>query len=117
MKPGKAMFDFLVMREEGSRWRFRVQVEGTEPEPDDVIEIESGLLVTSTINFKMTNSDKTSAQFKAKFTSDSGTSGDIQLINFRSNRRRGFWLNSAVKALTSSYLSRQWSTVRRRKAN
>jgi len=37
MKPGKATFDFLVTRQEGSRWRFKVQLEGTDPEPDDVI--------------------------------------------------------------------------------
>lgn len=72
MKPGKVSFDFLVTRHEGSRWRFKINLEGTEPEPDDFIEIESSLLVTSTISFKMTNTDKSAAQFKAKFTSDSG---------------------------------------------
>ena len=72
MKPGKASFDFLVTRKEGSRWRYRVQLEGTEPEPDDMIEIESNLLVTSSISFKMTNHEKVTSQFKAKFTSDSG---------------------------------------------
>jgi hypothetical protein len=39
MKPGKVSFDFLVTRQEGSRWRFKVNLEGTEPEPDDFIEI------------------------------------------------------------------------------
>lgn len=71
MKPGKIMFDFLITREEGARWRYKIQIEGTEPEPDDIIEIESSLLVTSSVSFKMTNSDKSTAQFKAKFTSDS----------------------------------------------
>jgi hypothetical protein len=37
MKPGKVSFDFLISREEGSRWRFKVLLEGTEPEPDDII--------------------------------------------------------------------------------
>jgi hypothetical protein len=39
MKPGKVSFDFLVTRQEGSRWRFKINLEGTEPEPDDFIEI------------------------------------------------------------------------------
>ena len=55
MKPGKVSFDFLIIREEGSRWRYKVQLEGTDPDPDDFIEIESSLLVTTTVNFKMTN--------------------------------------------------------------
>ena len=71
MKPGKITFDFLISRKEGSRWRYKVCLEATEPEPDDIIEIESNLLVTSTVTFKLTNSDKSQAPFKAKFTSDS----------------------------------------------
>jgi hypothetical protein len=73
MKPGKASFDFVILRKEGARWRYRLSVEGTDPDPDDIIDIESNLLVTSTISFKMTNTDKNSASFRAKFTSDSGT--------------------------------------------
>lgn len=65
-----------------------MSLEGTEPEPDDIIDIESNLLVTSTISFKMTNTDKSAAQFKAKFTSDSGIYLFIQLMNFQSNLRR-----------------------------
>ncbi len=88
MKPGKASFDFVVVRKEGARWRYRVVVEGTEPDPDDIIEIESNLLVTSTISFKMTNTDKSSASYKAKFTSDSGNSNHIQLISSPLNPKK-----------------------------
>jgi hypothetical protein len=31
MKPGKISFDFLIIRQEGSRWRYKMTVEGTEP--------------------------------------------------------------------------------------
>lgn len=60
MKPAKVSFDFLITQKEGSRWRYRVVLEGTHPEVDDIIEIESSLLMTSTISFKLTNIDKSS---------------------------------------------------------
>ena len=88
MKPGKASFDFVVVRQEGARWRYRMSIEGTEPEPDDIIDIESNLLVTSTISFKMTNIDKSSAPFQAKFTSDSGNFLPIQPTSSQSSPRK-----------------------------
>jgi len=102
MKPGKAVFDFVIVRQEGARWRYRIILEGTEPEPDDIIDIESNLLVTSTISFKMTNTDKSVAPFKAKFTSDSGIFLVIQLINFRLNLKKVSSPSTEAKAPTSS---------------
>lgn len=55
MKPCKVSFDFLITKQQGSRWRYRLNIEGTDPEVDDIIEIQSNLLVTSTVSFKMTN--------------------------------------------------------------
>ena len=72
MKPFKCSFDLLITKREGSRWRYKVLLEGTDPEVDDIIEIESNLMVTSSVSFKMTNTEKVAAPFKAKFTSDSG---------------------------------------------
>jgi hypothetical protein len=37
MKPIKVSFDLVITRKEGSRWRYKVNAEGLEPEPDDVI--------------------------------------------------------------------------------
>jgi len=37
MKPIKLSFDLLIIKQEGSRWRYRVSLEGTDPEPDDII--------------------------------------------------------------------------------
>ena len=31
MKPGKVSFDFLITKQEGSRWRYRLNLEGTDP--------------------------------------------------------------------------------------
>ena len=39
MKPGKVSFDFLITKQEGSRWRYKIILEGTDPEVDDIIEI------------------------------------------------------------------------------
>ena len=117
MKPGKAVFDFVIVRQEGARWRYRLVLEGTEPEPDDIVDIESNLLITSTISFKMTNTDKVAAPFKAKFTSDSGKNLFIQPINFRLNLRKVSWLSTAAKAPISSCLLLLLSTVNRRRAN
>jgi hypothetical protein len=31
MKPIKATFDLLINKKEGSRWRFKIVLEGTDP--------------------------------------------------------------------------------------
>ena len=31
MKPCKVSFDFLITKQEGSRWRYRLNIEGTDP--------------------------------------------------------------------------------------
>lgn len=31
MKPIKVAFDLIISRQEGSRWRYRINIEGTEP--------------------------------------------------------------------------------------
>jgi hypothetical protein len=111
MKPGKASFDFVILRQEGARWRYRMTLEGTEPEPDDVIEVESNLLVTSTISFKMTNTDKVTVPFKAKFTSDSGTSSSIQPISFQLNPKKASSASTAARVLTSTWHLLLWSTA------
>jgi hypothetical protein len=117
MKPGKASFDFVIVRQEGARWRYRMTLEGTDPEPDDIIDIESNLLVTSTVSFKMTNTDKSSANFKAKFTSDSGTYLFIQLINFQLSQRKVRWPSTVAKALISMFHLLLLNTARKSEAS
>lgn len=57
-------------------------------------------MTTSTVSFKITNSEKNSAPFKAKFTSDSGNYLFIQLTNFRFSPRREYWHLLELKAHT-----------------
>lgn len=65
----------------------------------------------------MTNSDKSSAQFKAKFTSDSGIFILIQPTSFQLSQSKVNWLNSAVKAQISTFHSHQYSMVNKSEAN
>lgn len=74
-------------------------------------------MVTSTVSFKVTNVDKSSVPFKAKFTSDSGTNIFIQHINFPSNQKKEFSLHLEQKAPTSTFRILQYNTVKRRKEN
>lgn len=77
LKPSKFSFDFVVKKAEGPKWRYKLMLEATEPEPDDVIHFESALLVTSSVSFKLTNWQKSEAEFIAKFTYDSGKNSFI----------------------------------------
>lgn len=115
MKPIKVSFDLLITKKEGSRWRFRVVLEGTDPEVDDVIEIESNLMVTSTVSFKVTNVDKSSVPFKAKFTSDSGTYIFIQPINFLYSQKKECLLHLDPKVQTFIFPTLQWNMENKRK--
>lgn len=117
MKPLKVSFDVLITKKEGSRWRYRLVLEGTEPEVDDIIEIESNLMVTSSVAFKMTNVEKVSAPFKAKFTSDSGTASLIQPMSSQSSPRRASWRLTTPRAPTSTCPTPRWSTGNKRRAS
>lgn len=54
-------FDLVIEEKTGPRWRYKVSLEATEPDVDDTIEIESPLLVTTSVAFKLTNRVKAEA--------------------------------------------------------
>lgn len=113
LKPGKFTFDFVVKKAEGPKWRYRIALEATEPDPDDIVEFESALLVTSSVSFRLTNWQKSEAEFHAKFTSDSGTRRLMQPTSSRWSRRKGPSSRSDTRAPTSWSPSRPSSTARR----
>jgi len=52
-------------------FRFKVSLEATPPNADDVIMIRSPMNKTSSVTFKLTNIAKRAAPFKAYFTPES----------------------------------------------
>jgi precorrin-6x reductase len=67
----KASIEFIVLRQSGGRWKFKVQLEATEPEEDDVIVISSPLNRTTSVSFKLTNKVKAYSRFLANFSPES----------------------------------------------
>merc|ERR1712194_316217 len=55
----------------GGRWRFNLQLEATEPEVDDIIEIESPLNRPASVAFRLCNHTNAYSEFDAMFDSDS----------------------------------------------
>ena len=71
MKPFKTNFDLCVYRELGGLWKFKIYLESTEPDVDDIITIHSALHKTTSISFKLSNKYKQYSAFLAYFTPES----------------------------------------------
>lgn len=56
-----------------SNSRYKIQLESTEPEPLDTIEITSPLNLTSSVKFLLDSDIKTGEKFSAEFTYDSAS--------------------------------------------
>ena len=76
-KPLKTLGEVLITRNSGGKWRYasltryKIQLESTEPETLDLIEITSPLNVTSSVTFNLASEVKTGEKFTAEFTYDS----------------------------------------------
>ena len=57
----------------GGQWRFELNVVASEPDVDDVIEIQSPLNETTSVSFRLANEFLNVSPFKAEFTSASST--------------------------------------------
>ncbi|CAD8058009.1 unnamed protein product [Paramecium sonneborni] len=68
MKPFKANIEFIVLRQTGGRWKYKIILEATKPDEDDVIIISSPLNKTASVSFQLTNKTKGYAKFYAGFT-------------------------------------------------
>ncbi len=62
-----------IVRATGGRWPFELQLEATEPEPDDTIVVEASLKTTATITFRLLNRFPNFAPFQAFFSADSSS--------------------------------------------
>lgn len=72
LRPMDTSFEFIIYKNSGARWRYEIQLEATEPEIDDIIQIESTIQHTSSVSFMLTNQFPVRAAFKAvRFPSSS----------------------------------------------
>ena len=58
MKPLNTSFDLCVFRKLGGLWKFKMFLEATIPDVDDIITIHSPLNQTTSISFKLSNKYK-----------------------------------------------------------
>lgn len=71
LRPFKANVELLIYKSSGGRWKYNVVLEATEPEVDDVINIESPLHKTANVAFRLTNQFKSYAEFDAFLSPES----------------------------------------------
>jgi len=63
MRPFKSQVELVITRELGGRWIFKILLESTEPDEDDIINIYSPLNRTSSVSFKLANRFKNFSTF------------------------------------------------------
>lgn len=71
LRPVRTTLDLSVEKKSGGRWRFKLNVEATDPDIDDVIEIQSPIHKTSSVSFRLCNQLATSAKFQSFFSVES----------------------------------------------
>lgn len=71
LKPYKAQAELVIYKSSGGRWKFNAVFEATEPQVDDIININSPLQKTSSVSFKLTNHIKQHSPFQAYFAEGS----------------------------------------------
>ena len=78
LKPFKTVVDFILTKDSGGRWKFKMCLQSTDPDYFETITIVSQLNVKKTISFKLFNYDKkVSSPFKAYFSNDSDREFDV----------------------------------------
>jgi len=73
LRPFKTECEFIVSKNTGGNWIFNIILESTEPEPDDIINIQSSLGKVSHVSFKLHNVFTKNAKFVAYFSHDSSS--------------------------------------------
>lgn len=78
LKPFKAQAELVIYKSSGGRWKFNAVFEATEPQVDDIININSPLQKTSSVSFKLTNHIKQHSPFQAFFAEGSAPEFGVQ---------------------------------------
>jgi len=71
LRPFKTECEFVIIKTSGGQWIYYIILESTEPEPDDIINIQSSLDKVSHVSFKLHNIFTKNAKFCAYFSHDS----------------------------------------------
>ena len=71
LRPFKTECEFVISKKSGGQWIYNIVLEATEPDPDDVIHIQSSLGKVSHVSFKLQNIFTKNAKFVAYFSHDS----------------------------------------------
>jgi hypothetical protein len=71
LRPFKTECEFIISKTSGGQWIKNIILESTEPEPDDIISIQSSLGKVAHVSFKLHNGFTKSAKFAAYFSHDS----------------------------------------------
>ena len=81
LRPFTTTVTLVVLRSTGGRWPFEMQLDATDPEPDDTFSIEANLNSTTTVKFSLTNRFQAYAPFQAYFSTDSAYTLDVAPSN------------------------------------
>ena len=73
LRPFKTDCEFILTKKSGGQWIYNIILEATEPEPDDVINIQSSLGKLANVSFKLQNVFPKYSKFVAYFSHDSSS--------------------------------------------
>ena len=73
LRPFKTDCEIIIDKQNAGQWIYNCILEATEPEPDDVINIQSSLHKTSTVCFSLNNLFTKNSRFIAFFSHDSSS--------------------------------------------
>jgi len=73
LRPFKSECEFVISKNSGGQYIYNIVLEATEPDIDDVINIQSALGKMSTVSFKLHNIFTKNSQFVSYFSHDSSS--------------------------------------------
>merc|ERR1719421_1879049 len=78
LRPLVCLCNLVISKASSGRWRFDVKLEATEPEVDDVIQIQSPLNKPASVAFRLCNHSSAYSEFDAFFDAESAYEFTVQ---------------------------------------
>ena len=73
LRPFRTEVEFILRKKSGGQWNYKIILEATNPDPDDIINIKASLNKESYVTFNLENVFAREAKFLAYFSHDSTT--------------------------------------------